>query len=658
MVCLESDMHLAEVAACHEILSLVLVKPAEIDAASKQRMYTLINQSAAATAAAAPLTATPVAAPVATPVGDDKVRRREVPDYLREPETVTAAKVRRGWVMAAAAAVALFLVAAAAVLALMPPDELPGFLQPIARLLHPQPVAVKPDDATKTKPDVEVTVVTPPAATPTGTLKQPDSVTVVAAPAGTGTTVVVTGTGGTTELRQPTSAVSTSADTVPRPTGTAPLPPSPGDSTTTVTVTQPSVFVVPLPAATATGTAPAPSAVTVVTTPATTATTTVVAVPAKIEPVGRVSSAVSQVLLRFDGTANAWVRLPAREQLMVGDRLLALPDFRPQIALSNGLTIDVLGGTLLELRPIDATGTPGVLLLRGRIMMFTVGGAKASLRLEGGGPATTVSLSTAELGVEFVPLRQPGADPMAPTSTSLLALYAKSGQIGSATGPGPEMPLAAPGSYAMAQGAAPIAITPAVELPGWLSTDDRDMLRRQAADFVETRLRGDKAVSVVLREILSDKPPRMEHIQLALESLAQIGEFADFVPLLRDPTQRESAWDRYLGILQRALDFGPTYAAEIGRVFVTQHGPPGEGQYRMLWGFNDEQLKAGAAKMLVELLDHEELDFRVVASWTLTETTGLRLGYLPQDPPLKRKPNIQKWQQKLEAGQIVRKKLP
>src|SRR5262245_34045531 len=98
MVCLESDVHLAEVAACHEILSLVLVKPAEIDAASKQRMYTLINQPApaATTAGAAPLTATPVAAPVAVPAGDDKVRRREVPDYLRQPETVTAAKARRG----------------------------------------------------------------------------------------------------------------------------------------------------------------------------------------------------------------------------------------------------------------------------------------------------------------------------------------------------------------------------------------------------------------------------------------------------------------------------------------------------------------------------------------------------------------------------------
>jgi hypothetical protein len=52
------------------------------------------------------------------------------------------------------------------------------------------------------------------------------------------------------------------------------------------------------------------------------------------------------------------------------------------------------------------------------------------------------------------------------------------------------------------------------------------------------------------------------------------------------------------------------------------------------------------------------LDFRVISYWTLCDVTGLTISYLPQDPEAKRRPNVQKWQAKLESGAIVRKKTP
>ncbi len=94
-ICLESDVHLAEAAACHQILTMVLGEPVEIASDSRRRMYGLVSQGSgdnhAAIAAGQPAEAAAAndeLDDLATPTRPEERTEKIdslVPDYLRKP---------------------------------------------------------------------------------------------------------------------------------------------------------------------------------------------------------------------------------------------------------------------------------------------------------------------------------------------------------------------------------------------------------------------------------------------------------------------------------------------------------------------------------------------------------------------------------------------
>ncbi|HVJ68009.1 MAG TPA: hypothetical protein VM510_08505, partial [Caulifigura sp.] len=79
-VCLDSDVHLAEVAACHQILTIVLGEPVTIRPELRERMYAMGAVSPAPPSNSAPM-AVPYAVGSARPIASKAV----VPEYLKRP---------------------------------------------------------------------------------------------------------------------------------------------------------------------------------------------------------------------------------------------------------------------------------------------------------------------------------------------------------------------------------------------------------------------------------------------------------------------------------------------------------------------------------------------------------------------------------------------
>ena len=120
----ESDVFLAEVASCHQILTMVLGQPAQVDPEMKRRMYSIIEQ--ASKSAHAPEPTEYQLAPDADGLAAGTLKdfeiiarreRPQVPDYLRQPAA------RTKWKPILAASILALLLIVAISMALGPLDH-------------------------------------------------------------------------------------------------------------------------------------------------------------------------------------------------------------------------------------------------------------------------------------------------------------------------------------------------------------------------------------------------------------------------------------------------------------------------------------------------------------------------------------------------------
>ena len=715
-ICLESDVHLAEVAACHQILTLVLGEPAEIAPELKERIYRLphelpTRQETDAALHAPAETAAPTRAPAgessATPPAlasqpvprphDDDEHWTEAPDYLKRHRPSR-------WKPLGIAALIAFCLVLAGLRGMGPLNR----SHPLARWLGLGPEQIAQQSSTpETSTDAPATTGsqaertaappgadlnpaerTPPASQPQdveaaspqtpGPPTEPEpSDTSQLPPAANGISPTTPDDSGRTEASTPAADVPAqqepaTADEPPRPEIPMPLDSPPED--------------VAAPAASP----PAPEPPTLINPLASNnpnsddVSTPVPALPPRPETAGPNATAVEtgagppaddtpsptdrpsleagrylsddQLLLRYDDASQLWQRLPSRSPLQVTDQLLSLPIYRPQVMLPTGMQLTLVGAARVQMEASPDEQTPQVRLEFGRVTVVTFAraGTKIGLAWNNRAAITVFADTDTTLAMEVTRQHVPGTNPEEQDAHIVLRVYPTSGSIEWQSQDTPAFPVPTGQRLTLVDGG-PARLDEVEQVPDWVDGRDARPTDSIAGRGLESKVMTDRSAALSLKEQADSR--RVEVRSLAACSLAYLGEFDPLLLALND-TLLKSYWSDQYRVLGECLALNRDGATRIREALEQRHGAEAEQLFRMLWGYSSQQLADGGAKALVDALDHESSDFRIAAIENLKTITGTPSLYLPHFTETQRRSAVFKWREKLNQNQIQYAELP
>ena len=373
---------------------------------------------------------------------------------------------------------------------------------------------------------------------------------------------------------------------------------------------------------------------------------------------------------------SAWVPFAAGAAMAPPEELLVPPGFHTEFNV-QGVTISLLPRTKAKLS-VDPDGTPRIEIVFGRAIV-RASRRDAHLGMNAGQIIGTVIDGLIEPIAIHVELeRSAGANPAVDPTRVHAGIISVEGGFVWRQGAG-QLPVDGGG---LLEGMAvqglvesrnsiswdslrPTRVTVARqrELPEWTKSATRsDPLEKSACERLAARAVASLPLDQDLREIAAEKSGRVEDKQLAVSTLALLGEFNELVEVLCASAPGRKLEARQWTTLEAttvplALSRGTIAADKLRAAFET-HSPHGKAEW--LWamarGFTDDDLTNGAAAGLVKSLDDGELVVRRYAFKCLTDIARSsetdKLRYRPDWVLESRREGVQWWKGQLEKGAI------
>jgi hypothetical protein len=623
-VCLDSDIHLAEVAASHQILTLVLGEPVEIPPHSRERMYAL----APAPRAAAPDGAAPAATKAATvAISATKVAHPPEaphPEPVRVPAAATTTteafadsipdylKPRPFWRRALPYVVVISIVGVWLGLVAKDPTFWPG-LQPVTP--PPQvadnsaPAVVPPPQDDVPEPPVEETIPVVPEdpllasrEAPVDPVPPPDLELPEAPPV-------------PREKGEPSEAPA-----VPEP---GPRPVEPGAEK-------------PIPV-------PEPEA------------------PA-LPPAAVQYTSSDGILLRYDAAKPAWFVLPHRAVLHPGDRVAAPEPFDATLTYGDDpSTMTLQAGTVV--RELPSTPKAGFVLEVEQGHVIFHGKAHKNPKLVEHpaivvhGELWYIELTQPEsvCAVEVVPAEPTSFEQDLGKNTFTGGIYVTAGVVKLTDAQGNAQTVRSP---------AWVPLTPGVRaqmaeagqgdqaqvltaMPEWMQERKPTSIANSYAKLFEKRFKFDEPASVALVSAVRERRPEMS--RLATACLALIGDSSGLLQALDRSDHEEARLAAISGLRQWLVADKANRELLKGELGLRFHPEQADALYHLLWGYDERDARdRDVSKRLVQWLESDSLAVRELAFYHIFRLTGKRLEYRASNTPGNRKVSVNQWYRHLD----------
>ncbi len=672
-VCLESDVHLAEVASCHQILTLVLGEPADVDPGLRERIRGLhlrVDGPPPIPEAPAepPSERRGVVAPTPPPVEHSREDWNEAPELpavapVASPPGTSHSSVRLLPVVGTL--VVAFLLALVALRAIGPFDSnhlvlgrLLADRKPASAESQPSQTSASKDEqeAPETRLDQQPAPGPAPPTMVAGTSTPPDH-------ADSGPPV------------QPQDVAGSVEPTLPA--GTFPLPPAEGAVEDAAAVPAPldrspaarpaaadvnvggadaSAMPIPIPSSDVPKLQPDSGDAATGTTGSDESTEEATAA----EPLARSTSEL-HVLAVHDPATDMWMRLSPNDPLEAGSHLVALPTYRPQIALNQialngGIQLTLVGPASVHLLAPDANGVPGLQLEFGRLLAVGDGKPGTALNLQIGDRSSRVVFqdldSTLALDVQlYLP---PGSDPETVVAHRMIQALSPAGRLNwEEEGPqGHKM--IEPNQMLLMADTRVGELSSASPLPDWLDPKSIRPIDRDASEQLQKLLDPERPLATSLSEQVSHR--LVEVRSLAIRSLSLLSIDDPYAEAFNSKDLK-AFWPDLFETLQMTIANGPERAALVRSTLERLRRETGSRLYRLLWGYSPEQLAAGDGEALVGFLASPSMDLRVLAFENLNRIVGKTNLYRPEVDPARQKGPIRNWARDAERGGI-RYKIP